>query len=100
MSCLREGDTAARLGGDEFVVMLPESDLDRALAVANRVLGTLKASYEFGKKTISDISASIGVAEFPSHADEMEALLTAADSAMYVAKNGGKGQISVFTSAE
>ncbi|HXU92805.1 MAG TPA: GGDEF domain-containing protein [Gallionella sp.] len=96
-SCLREGDTAARLGGDEFVVMLPESDLDRALAVANRVLGTLKASYEFGKKVISDISASIGVAEFPSHADGMDALLTAADSAMYVAKNSGKGQIAIFT---
>lgn len=96
ISCLRDGDTAARLGGDEFVVMLPESDLDRAQAVANRILGTLKITYEFGKKSISNISASIGIAEYPANADELDALLAAADKAMYVAKKSGKGKIAVF----
>lgn len=69
LSCLRDGDTAARLGGDEFVVILPESDLDRAITVANRTLETLRAPYEFGKKSISSISASIGIAEYPVHAE-------------------------------
>jgi diguanylate cyclase (GGDEF)-like protein len=96
MSCLREGDTAARLGGDEFVVMLPESDLDRALAVANRILGRLKAPYELGKKTISNIAASIGIAEYPTHAEGLDALLAAADNTMYAAKKSGKGRIAVF----
>ncbi len=95
-SCLREGDTAARLGGDEFVVVLIESDLERAEAVANRILGTLRVPYEFGKKTVSSISASIGIAEYPAHAEEIEALLTAADNAMYEAKKGGKDGYVVF----
>jgi len=96
LSCLREGDTGARLGGDEFVVLLLESDLERAITVANRILETLKMPYEFGKKVISDISASIGIAEYPIHANDLEAFLTAADNAMYLAKNNGKDQYAIF----
>ena len=95
-SCLREGDTAARLGGDEFVVILLESDLDRAIKVTNRILKSLRAPYEFGKRTISGISASIGIAEYPEHAHELDDLLTAADNAMYTAKNSGKDRFAVF----
>ena len=97
LSCLRDGDTAARLGGDEFVVILLESDLNRAITVAHRILGTLRVPYEFGKKTISSISASIGIAEYPNHADELDTLLTAADNAMYAAKKNGKDQFAVYT---
>jgi len=95
LACLREGDTAARLGGDEFVVVLLESDIDRAITVAQRILETLRKSYEFGKKTISSISASIGIAEYSEHANELDALLTSADNAMYVAKQNGKNQFAV-----
>lgn len=94
--CLREGDTAARLGGDEFVIVLLESDLERAITVAHRILGTLRVPYEFGKKTISSISASIGIAEYPEHAEDIDSLLTSADNAMYLAKKSGKNQFSVF----
>lgn len=97
-SCLREGDTAARLGGDEFVVLLLESELDRAITVANRILETLRDSYEFGKKTISTISASIGIAEYPEHANDLDTLLSAADNAMYSAKKRGKDRYQVFNS--
>jgi len=96
LSCLREGDTAARLGGDEFVVILLESDLDRAIKVANRILESLRNPYEFGKKTISSISASIGIAEYPEHANELDELLTAADNAMYTAKKSGKDKFALF----
>ena len=94
--CLREGDTAARLGGDEFVIVLLESDLERAMTVAHRILGTLRVPYEFGKKTISSISASIGIAEYPEHAEDIDSLLTSADNAMYLAKKSGKNQFAVF----
>ncbi len=97
-ACLREGDTAARIGGDEFVIILLESDLERAIAVAHRILGTLRVPYEFGKKNISNISASIGIAEYPQHADELDSLISAADTAMYQAKNNGKDQFAVFNS--
>lgn len=97
LACLREGDTAARLGGDEFVIILLESDLERAITVAHRILGTLRVPYEFGKKTISSISASIGIAEYPVHADELDALVSAADQAMYIAKKNGKNQFAVYS---
>jgi diguanylate cyclase (GGDEF)-like protein len=97
LTCLREGDTAARLGGDEFVVILLESDIERAITVAHRIMGTLRIPYEFGKKTISSISASIGIAEYPEHAEDLDTLLTSADNAMYMAKKSGKNQFAVFT---
>lgn len=97
LSCIREGDTAARMGGDEFVVILLESDLDRAVTVTKRILETLRAPYELGKKTISSISGSIGIAVFPDHAGDLDALISAADKAMYAAKKGGKDQFAVFS---
>ncbi|KAF0201116.1 MAG: diguanylate [Gallionellaceae bacterium] len=97
VACLREGDTAARIGGDEFVVILPESNLDRAVTVADRILGTLRIPYEFGRKNISSISASIGIAEYPTHAGDLNSLLSAADNAMYVAKKSGKDRSTVFS---
>jgi diguanylate cyclase (GGDEF)-like protein len=100
LTCLREGDTAARLGGDEFVVLLLESDLDRAVVVAERILGAVRCPYEFGKKTISSISASIGIAEYPEHADNVDSLLTAADDAMYKAKMSGKNRYEIFIPKE
>lgn len=97
-ACLREGDTAARLGGDEFVVILLESDQGRAITVAERLLESLRMPYEFGKKSISSVSASIGIAEYPIHANDLDGLMAAADKAMYVAKKCGKDRYSVFTS--
>ncbi len=97
IACLREGDTVARIGGDEFVVILPESNLDRAITVANRILGTLRVPYELGRKTISSISASIGIAEYQTHASDLNTLLTAAGNAMYVAKKSGKDRFAVFS---
>lgn len=97
LSCLREGDTAARMGGDEFVVILLESNLERAILVANRILEALRTPYALGKKTITSIAASIGIAEYPEHADNSDALLTAADNAMYAAKKNGKDRFAVFT---
>ncbi|MDX8378448.1 MAG: GGDEF domain-containing protein [Gallionella sp.] len=98
LACIREGDTAARMGGDEFVVLLIESDLNRGITVAERILLALKATYNLGKKSISSLSASIGIAEFPDHASELQALIDAADKAMYVAKKSGKDQFAVFMS--
>ena len=98
LTCVRDGDTAARLGGDEFVVTLFESDLERAIAVANRILEKLRLPYEPSSRSITSISASIGIAEFPQHACNVDELLIAADKAMYVAKKSGKNQFAVFDS--
>ena len=96
LTCIREGDTAARFGGDEFVVTLLESDIDTAITMADRILEELGLPYELGKKTISGVTASIGIAAYPEHATNLDTLLTAADNAMYVAKKSGKNQYAVF----
>lgn len=95
-ACIREGDTAARIGGDEFVVSLHESNLERAVNVANRILDALQRPYELSGGEISTISASIGIAEYPLHADNVDDFLVAADQAMYTAKRNGKNQLAIF----
>ncbi len=99
-ACIREGDTAARIGGDEFVVSLHESNLERAVNVAARILETLRQPYEPLNGRISTISASIGIAEYPLHADNVDDFLIAADQAMYAAKRNGKNQYAVFDSGQ
>lgn len=99
LGCIRDGDTVARLGGDEFVVTLLESNLELAVTVAERILSNLKMPYDLGgKEAISSISGSIGIAEYPEHAGNLEDLLAAADKAMYSAKKRGKNQFVVFGS--
>lgn len=100
LGCIREGDTVARLGGDEFVVTMLESNLPLATMLANRILDSLMLPYDLrGKEAVTSISGSIGIAEYPDHAQNIEDLLSAADKAMYTAKNQGKNQFSVFSPA-
>ena len=99
LGCIREGDTVARLGGDEFVVCLLESNMTRAIMVAERILEKLKQPYDFGlKEVITSISGSIGIAEYPDHADNRDDLLEAADKAMYAAKKQGKNKFAACDS--
>lgn len=97
LGCIREEDTVARLGGDEFVVSLIESNLTRGIMVAERILEKLKQPYDLGlNEVITSISGSIGIAEYPGHAENRNDLLEAADKAMYAAKRRGKNQFAVF----
>ena len=81
----RESDTVARLGGDEFAVMFDADDALRAAEVARRVTGSLDTSFALAGVSI-DVKASMGIALFPLHADDAEALMKRADIAMYDAK--------------
>ncbi len=85
---VRKTDTIARLGGDEFAVVLPAiSDLRRARRVSARMLRAIQEPFHLDDLSI-DLGASIGIALFPDHAEEKEALLRCADVAMYEAKTG------------
>jgi diguanylate cyclase (GGDEF)-like protein len=93
--CLRTDDTAARLGGDEFAVLLEDvSDLDDVAIPAQRILEAMALPVEVEDKMIS-VRASIGIALHQEGQGAAE-LLRNADSAMYGAKNSGKGQYKVF----
>jgi len=82
---LRESDTLARLGGDEFVIVLPDTDRDQAVQVAQKIIKSMKHHFEVREHKIF-ASVSIGIALTPQHGTEVDALLRNADYAMYSAK--------------
>ncbi len=87
---LRTGDMVARLGGDEFAVLLTISDAPAALAVAERIAKSFELPLAFDDQTV-DLSAGIGVACWPMHADDADTLLSRAEVAMYAAKSRTTG---------
>ncbi len=92
-ACIREMDTAARLGGDEFAVILGGiTDVTHVEPVAEAILRALAGTYAL-KEGDARISASIGIAFFPSDADHMEALFLRADQAMYAIKDKGRNGV-------
>ena len=95
-TCVRPQDTVARLGGDEFVALLEDlADAGAAVRVAERIMEELREPFEVDRHTLHT-SASIGIAlETASGGD----LLRAADTAMYRAKESGKGRYEVFKEA-
>ncbi|HTY99059.1 MAG TPA: EAL domain-containing protein, partial [Rhodocyclaceae bacterium] len=90
VSCVRASDCVARLGGDEFVLYVTDLlEAEHASAVAQKLLDVLRAPVVVcGREFASH--ASIGIAQFPDDGDDLEALIKAADSAMYAAKDMGR----------
>jgi diguanylate cyclase (GGDEF)-like protein/PAS domain S-box-containing protein len=96
-ACVRSGDTVARISGDEFVVILGElSSAASAAGVAQKVLERMAAPFPLaGRETF--VSASIGIAIYPDDGDNVDALVSAADAAMYRAKQAGRNSYCSFT---
>lgn len=91
-ACLREDDTAARLGGDEFVVLLSDVEgAGSARCVACRLLQAVREPVEAGGQALT-VTMSIGISVYPHDGTTVEALLKAADVAMYRAKSAGRNQ--------
>ena len=92
----REGDTIARMGGDEFVVLIENRDnLNDISACARRLIEELSAPYLLGKKDCH-VTLSIGISVFPSDGSDSQALLKAADVAMYRAKELGRNNYQYY----
>ncbi len=86
----RGNDTVARLGGDEFAVLLPVEDTAGAMIVARDFLHALEAPMFLDGHAV-DIRASVGIATFPQHGEDLIALMRHADVAMYDAKQKKTG---------
>jgi diguanylate cyclase (GGDEF)-like protein len=99
---VRDYDSVGRWGGEEYAVLLPRLSVDEGLAVAERIRRgiaalTVSATVDGRTSVIDGLSASIGVAGYPTGGTAVELLLAAADRAMYVAKANGRNRVATTT---
>ena len=93
---LRDSDTLARIGGDEFAVVMSDvGNAESAEQVAQTLVAGLRDPFDLPQGQ-TRISASIGIALYPLHADAVEPLMRHADIAMYSAKHAGKNQVQTW----
>jgi diguanylate cyclase (GGDEF)-like protein/PAS domain S-box-containing protein len=97
---LREVDVLGRLGGDEFAAVLPQSNAEEAIQVARKILAHIQGSEFRARGRIHKVSASIGIALFPEHGNNVRDLLANADLAMYHVKETGRGGWHMFSSED
>lgn len=94
LSSIRDTDAVARYGGDEFVIVLPDTGMELAGTVAERIREKIaRHSFHAGRNLSLSLTASFGVAAFPEHASSPQQLIACADTAMYEAKAANKNCI-------
>ena len=92
----RRGEFVARQGGDEFIVVMEDSGSpENVLDFGQRLVDSVDEPYRIGGREPS-LGLSVGAAIYPEHGDSADALLQAADQAMYEAKAAGKDQVALF----
>jgi diguanylate cyclase (GGDEF)-like protein len=98
---VRDTDCVVRYGGDEFVLILTETGMDQAVQVAERIRAKIE-SYRFtgGRRLKISLTASFGIAVFPTHAMSPQQLIASADRAMYQAKAAHKNCVRVSSESD
>jgi diguanylate cyclase (GGDEF)-like protein len=93
---VRASDVVCRYGGEELVLMLPDCSEEEAEKCAETIRTSLSGIViQHAGQTISGISASFGVAQWPGHGNGEQDLLSAADRALYAAKKAGRNQVMI-----
>jgi diguanylate cyclase (GGDEF)-like protein len=97
-AALRSADVACRYGGEEFAILLPQTPINEAAAIAERMRQRVANTvYPHGKtQPLGRVTISIGVSTFRTHVDTVERVIAAADRALYSAKNKGKDRIEFY----
>ncbi|NDY72165.1 GGDEF domain-containing protein [Desulfobacter hydrogenophilus] len=95
-TALRRGDTVARMGGDEFVALLADVKDDETVnAVAQKLIDVIGQTIQIdsqGETTNQSVGASIGISIYPTNGEDIDSLINAADTAMYLAKKAGRNR--------
>jgi diguanylate cyclase (GGDEF)-like protein len=89
--CSRDSDIVARWGGEEFILMLPQTNIEQAFFVAEKLRATIE-KHKFDD--VKHITCSIGVAQFHKNEDK-ETLFKRVDAALYKAKNSGRNRVEL-----
>jgi cyclic di-GMP phosphodiesterase Gmr len=95
LSCLDEGQILARLGGDEFIVLATDTSQATLEAMSSRILARLKQPFRIGLIEVYS-GCSLGISLAPQHGEDRESVIRNADTAMYTAKESGRGKFCVF----
>jgi len=95
---LRLEDVACRYGGEEFCILLPQTPVNEAAVISERIRQRIvDAHYPFGSnQPLGFVTVSIGVSTFSRHVDTSERVIAAADRALYRAKSKGKNRIEFY----
>lgn len=94
--CMRTSDIVARYGGDEFVALLPETGIEKAMEAAERIRSAVEnTSFDMHGNRISS-TVSIGIAGYPTDADDAQVLIERVDSALYESKKRGRNRVSLY----
>ncbi len=97
---VRDSDTVARVGGDEFAMLLAGCPLDKARQIADDICQAV-ADHKFAwQDRVFDVGVSVGLVEVGKDSGSAEGVLSAADSACYVAKQQGRGRIHVYSTRD
>jgi len=101
-SGLRSADVASRYGGEEFCILLPQTGIAEAGAIADRVRQRVStADFPHGKsQPVGHVTISVGVSTFSKHVDTAENIIAAADRALYQAKSMGKDRVQFYGDRE
>ena len=95
VASVRQEDTVARIGGDEFVIGLWQINHPESVnKLVTKMIQAMSQPYRINDHSVN-ITASVGVAMYPTHGDDVEALIKAADMAMYEAKRAGKNSYRI-----
>jgi len=99
---LRKVDVASRYGGEEFSILLPQTSLEEAGVIADRIRRKIMTTpFPHGKtQPIGSVSVSIGLSTFSATLDSAEAIVRAADRALYHAKHHGKNRAYAYQGAQ
>lgn len=95
--CLRRHDLVGRVGGEEFLVISPESGMDEAVIVAERIRKLVQSKTIGDARVEVSITLSAGVTEMTNKDINPDSLLSRADTALYMAKDQGRNRVAILS---